>query len=48
MKFLSIGSDSWPIDTFKILGIDLTKKEVYEKAIQYFESLLDKFEELSK
>ena len=48
MKFLSVGSDSWPIDTFKILGIDLTKKDVYEKAIQYFDSLLDKFEELSK
>lgn len=48
MKFLSVGTDSWPIDTFKILGVDLTKKDVYEKAIQYFDSLLDKFEELSK
>ena len=48
MKYLSVGSDSWPIDTFKVLGIDLTKEDVYEKAIKFFETLLDKFEELSK
>lgn len=43
-KFLSIGCNVWPIDAFKTLGIDLTKKDVYEKAIKYYENLLDKFE----
>lgn len=44
IKFLSIGCDVWPTDAFKVLGIDLTKPEVYEKAIKYYEGLLDKFE----
>ena len=43
-KFLAIGCDVWPIDAFKVLGIDLTKKDVYEKAIEYYKNLLDKFE----
>ncbi len=43
-KFLAVGSDVWPIDAFKVLGVDLTKKDVYEKAIKYYESLLEKFD----
>ena len=43
-KFLAVGSDVWPIDAFKVLGIDLTKPDVYEKAIKYYEELLEKFE----
>ena len=35
IKFLSTGGDSWPIDTFKVLGIDLTENSVYEEAINY-------------
>lgn len=46
IKFLSIGCDVWPMDAFKVLGIDLTKPDVYEKAIEYYDSLLDKFEEI--
>lgn len=46
IKFLSIGCDVWPTDAFKVLGIDLTKPDVYEKAIKYYESLLDKFENI--
>ena len=46
IKFLSIGCDVWPTDAFKVLGIDLTKAEVYEKAIKYYEGLLDKFESI--
>ncbi len=46
IKFLSIGCDVWPMDAFKVLGIDLTKTDVYEKAIKYYDNLLDKFEEI--
>ncbi len=48
MKYLSTGSDKWPIEAFAILGVDLTNKEVYEKAIKYFDGLLDEFEKLCK
>ena len=48
IKFLSTGSDVWPIDSFKILGIDITKKEVYENAIKYFDNMLDEFVRISK
>ena len=43
IKFLSTGGDVWPKDAFKILGIDLEDKNVYETAIKYFDSLLDSF-----
>lgn len=46
MKYLKTGSNVWPIDAFKILGVDLTKKDVYEKAIKYFASLLDEFKSM--
>lgn len=46
MKFLKTGCNVWPIDAFKILGADLTKKDVYEKAIDYFSSLLDEFDSM--
>ena len=45
-KFLSIGGNVWTIDAFKVLGVDLESKEVYENAIKYFDNLLDKFEKL--
>ena len=48
MKFLTLGSDIWANDAFLILGIDLTDKKVYEEAISYFSSMLDKYENLSK
>lgn len=46
MKFLSTGSNVWPKDAFKILGVDLTGEKVYESAIQYFDSLLNEYEEI--
>ncbi len=46
IKFLSIGCDVWPQDAFKELGVDLTKPDVYEKAIKYYDDLLDKYEEI--
>ena len=46
MKFLNTGSNVWPKDAFKILGVDLTGEKVYESAIQYFDSLLNEYEEI--
>ena len=48
IKFMSLGSDVYPIDAFKVLGFDLTNKEVYETAIKYFDNLVDKFIEINK
>lgn len=45
-KFLKTGADVWPIDTFKILGVDLEDKTVYENAIKYFDNLLDEFKSI--
>ena len=46
MKFLSTGSDVWPKDAFKVLGIDLTEDKVYERAIEFFDSLLNEYENI--
>ena len=48
LKFMSLGSNIYPIDAFKVLGIDLTKEQVYEDAIKYFDSLIEKFKKISK
>lgn len=48
IKFLGCGLDKWPMDIFKILGVDLENEEVYNSAVRYFDTMLDKFEELSK
>ncbi|MBR4830624.1 MAG: oligoendopeptidase F family protein [Bacilli bacterium] len=48
IKFLSLGSDIYPIDAFKVLGFDLTNSKVYEEAIKYFNSLIDEFNKISK
>ena len=47
-KFLSCGSNLKPIEIFKTLGIDITKKEIYEQAVKYFNSKLDLYEKLSE
>lgn len=44
--FLSAGSNVWPIDAFKILGVDLCDKTIYEEAIKYFDSLIDEFKSI--
>ncbi len=46
IEFLKVGRDKWPIDAFKVLGIDLEDKKVYEDAIRYFDSLLDEYERI--
>lgn len=46
IKFLCAGSDKWPKEAFDILGIDLEDISVYENAIKYFDSLIDKYYEI--
>ena len=46
IRFLSTGTDKDNVDIFNTLGIDITDKNVYSKAIEYFDSMLDKFVEL--
>ncbi len=48
LEFLKTGSDKWPIEAFNVLGVDLTKDDVYLGAIKYYNSLLDEFERLIK
>lgn len=46
MEFIKAGSDIWPIDAFKILGIDLEDESVYQECISYFDSKIDEFSEI--
>jgi len=48
LNFLKTGGDKYPSEIFNILGIDLTNKKVYEDAIKYFDSMIDKYKTISK
>ena len=46
LKFLKTGSNVDVVDVFKIIDVDLEDKNVYENAIKYFDSMVNKLEEL--
>lgn len=46
ISFLKCGKSKNPIDSLKIAGVDLSKKEVVMDAINMFESIMHEFEEL--
>lgn len=46
LRFLSSGSSKNCIDLLKICGVDMTKTEPVESALDLFENLLNQFEEL--
>ncbi len=46
LKFLTIGSDVWPTDALKTLGVSLEDKTVYQNAIDYFDQLVSELESL--
>ena len=46
LSFLKCGKQKSPLDSLKIAGVDLTKKEVIEDAVRMFESLIDDFDKL--
>lgn len=45
-EFLSTGSDKWPVEAFKVLGVDLTDKNVYLDGIEYFDKMIDKYDSI--
>lgn len=48
IEFLKCGSKKTPLESLKIAGVDLTKKEVIESAIKMFNDTIDEFIELNK
>ena len=46
IEFLKCGNDKEVSEVFEILEINLEDKKVYEEAISFFTSLLDKYEEI--
>ncbi len=45
-KFLSSGGSDSPVELLKIAGVDLTKKETFESAMQTFKFYIEEFEKL--
>ena len=48
LEMLKSGSTKSPLDTLKIVGIDMTQKEVYKSAIDMFDKTIDEFEKVMK
>ncbi|MCR5731870.1 MAG: oligoendopeptidase F [Sphaerochaetaceae bacterium] len=46
LSFLKSGGSSYPIESLKKAGVDMSSPEPVDDAIRYFESLLDEFEHL--
>ena len=46
IEFMKCGSDKWPSEAFEVLGINLEDETVYEDAIKYFDSLINKYYEI--
>jgi len=46
IKFLTLGSDTWPIDAMKVLGIDLEDETVYINAAKYLGKLVDEYNKI--
>lgn len=46
LNFLKLGNQNNCVDSVKTLDIDLLDSKVYEEAIKYFDSLIDRLEEL--
>ena len=48
IKFLSSGSTLNPIDSLKLAGVDLTKKEVIESALTIFNDTIEEFKKINE
>ena len=46
LKFLTTGGSDYPIEELKIAGVDLTKPETVEGALELFGSTVDELAEL--
>lgn len=47
LMFLKSGGSRYPIEALKVAGVDMSKSDAVKAAVDYFSSLLDKFEELT-
>ena len=47
-KFLSAGCSVYPIDALKLAGVDLSRPDTVNAALNEFEELLDRYEEVCK
>lgn len=45
-KFLKSGGSDYPINELKLAGVDVTKSEVVESALNMFDEIIDEFEKL--
>jgi oligoendopeptidase F len=48
LEFLSKGSTNYPVNLLKEIGIDITSEEVINKAIDYFDFLLNEYSKVSE
>jgi len=48
MQFLSSGGSKDPVDLLRSAGVDLRRKAVFEKTIDYFDQLVEEFVEMKK
>ena len=46
LKFLTTGGSMYPIDELKIAGVDLTKPETVQNALEVFQTSLDELEQM--
>ena len=44
LEFLKLGCSKKPIESLKLVGLDMSKPEVIEKSIEFMNKLLDKYE----
>ena len=47
-KFLSLGGSMHPIDLLKVAGVDMSRPEAVDSALNVFDELVAKYEELTK
>lgn len=47
-NFLKCGRTKNPLDSLKVAGVDLSKKEVVESAIKMFDEIIEEFKKLNK
>ena len=45
--FLKMGDTDYPVELLKKIGVDMTKEEVYENAVNFFSNLVDEFDKES-
>ena len=47
-KFLSLGSSVPPLEALRVAGVDMEKPEAVDRALDAFDALVEKYEELTK